>query len=53
MSSGSDLMFFGNEATDFERDMLPANSEYSFVLNMGAARSSECQYISTKIQGVI
>ena len=47
------MIFFGNKATDFERDTLPANSEYSFILNKGAARLSECRYISTKIHGVI
>jgi hypothetical protein len=47
------MMFFGNKAIDFKRDMLPANSEYSFILNMAAARSSECRYISTTIHGNI
>jgi len=53
MSSGSDMMFIGNRATDFKRDMLPANSEYIFTPNMAEARSSECRYISTNIHGVI
>jgi hypothetical protein len=46
-------MFFGNKTTHFKRDMLPANSAYIFILNMAAARSSECRYISTNIHGVI
>jgi hypothetical protein len=47
------MIFFGNKATDFERDKLPANSEYSFILNKDAARLSKCRHISTKIHGVI
>jgi hypothetical protein len=53
MSSGRDVTLFGNKTTDLKRDMLPANSDYSFILNMAEARSFECRYISTNIHGAI